>query len=377
MVFLLCCPGCSEEPVQTIKIGFVAGLTGKGSDLGVDGRDGALLAIEKINRLGGIKDANGKIRQLELITIDHGGLEERARESVSLFARQGVKVAIGPMISQMGLVMKPEADSHEVVLLSPTVSTEKLSGQDDFFFRIYPITDTTAPALANFAYQVSGKRRVSIVYDKSNAAFAESWIRTFSDAMGQLGGEIVTIHAIAPAGSMLSVAEDVVAKSPDGVLVIANSRDTGLFSQQLRKLTDEIEIYGTEWSTTKHIQMISGKSLEGACFISSFDDHSKSSNYLTFSKDFLRRYGVEATFASKFSYEAVMVLAEALRQNPDLNNIRASLKRMTAANGLQGDIRFDRFGDPRRDVYIKQLVDGHFRTIARWDGQSIQMFESD
>ena len=48
---------CSEQR-PPLKIGFAGGLTGRVSGLGVDGRNGALLAIENANRGGGI---NGQL----------------------------------------------------------------------------------------------------------------------------------------------------------------------------------------------------------------------------------------------------------------------------------------------------------------------------
>ena len=48
-----------------IRIGFVAVLTGPLAELGVAGRDGAILAVEEVNRAGGIDG-----RRLELLPYD-------------------------------------------------------------------------------------------------------------------------------------------------------------------------------------------------------------------------------------------------------------------------------------------------------------------
>ena len=44
--------GCTKE--EPIKIGFIAGLSGTVADLGISGRNGVTLAIEKRNSAGGI-----------------------------------------------------------------------------------------------------------------------------------------------------------------------------------------------------------------------------------------------------------------------------------------------------------------------------------
>ncbi|MFQ3548041.1 MAG: ABC transporter substrate-binding protein, partial [Termitinemataceae bacterium] len=53
---------CSPRP---IKVGFIGGLSGFNSDLGIAGRNGATLAIEAINTSGGIRG-----KKLQLIVKD-------------------------------------------------------------------------------------------------------------------------------------------------------------------------------------------------------------------------------------------------------------------------------------------------------------------
>ena len=50
-IILLCIGACG--PTEPIKVGFLAGLTGRVADLGIAGRDGAILAVEQTNREGG------------------------------------------------------------------------------------------------------------------------------------------------------------------------------------------------------------------------------------------------------------------------------------------------------------------------------------
>lgn len=52
LAILLSAGGCNHE--EPIKIGFVGGLTGRVSDMGIAGRDGAQLAIEESNARNGV-----------------------------------------------------------------------------------------------------------------------------------------------------------------------------------------------------------------------------------------------------------------------------------------------------------------------------------
>ena len=62
-IFLCNLYGCKMSAV--IKIGYIGPLTGKYSDLGLSGRNGAMLAVEKINETGGLAGRN-----IELLVYD-------------------------------------------------------------------------------------------------------------------------------------------------------------------------------------------------------------------------------------------------------------------------------------------------------------------
>jgi branched-chain amino acid transport system substrate-binding protein len=72
LLFLALVMGCvSKAP---IAVGFVAELTGKRGQLGVDARDGAQLAVDRINEQGGIGG-----RSIQLLVRDDKGNPDTAR----------------------------------------------------------------------------------------------------------------------------------------------------------------------------------------------------------------------------------------------------------------------------------------------------------
>ena len=55
--------GCG--PAEPLRVGFIGGLSDRNSDVGQSGNNGVVLAVEQINRAGGIRG-----RQVELISRD-------------------------------------------------------------------------------------------------------------------------------------------------------------------------------------------------------------------------------------------------------------------------------------------------------------------
>lgn len=121
--FCILMQGCFKK--KPVKIGFIGGLTGRVADLGTSGRDGVLLAVEEQNGKGGI---NGS--PIELIIKNDRHDAETAKKVAMKLIDEGVTAVIGNMTSSMSVVTVPLINEHKVLMISPTTSTNSLTGQD-------------------------------------------------------------------------------------------------------------------------------------------------------------------------------------------------------------------------------------------------------
>ena len=109
LLFLLL--SCSAgEPVT---IGFVGGMSGRVADLGINGRNGVLLAVKERNRNGGI---NG--RPVKLLVMDDKQDKETAIQMVRSLLDQKVSAIIGHMTSSMSVVTVPLANDQRRLYLA-------------------------------------------------------------------------------------------------------------------------------------------------------------------------------------------------------------------------------------------------------------------
>src|ERR1700761_5851369 len=113
---------CGCQPAQPIKVAFIGGLSGHVSELAIDGRNGAQLAIETLNAQGGAR--------YELRVHDDAHAIEDAAAAVDAMANEGDAFAVGPMTSVVAQHMLPEAAKRHLVLISPTANSDELSGID-------------------------------------------------------------------------------------------------------------------------------------------------------------------------------------------------------------------------------------------------------
>lgn len=336
-------------------------MSGRSSELCLSARDGVQLALETVNTQGGI---NG--RQTELVVFDNLNNSAKAREGVNVLTEAGVAAIIGPSTSQMSKAATPAANSRRTVLISPTSSTVELSGLDDYFFRVYPTSYGNARRMAEHAITASENQRIAILSNLENASFTGPWQTAFTQRIVELGGEIVTtisFNSEDKKTSFLELAQKIIEAEPDGILILTNSIDAGLFSQQVNKLASGIDLYGSDWTFSGELVQYGGKSVEGFTFTTNLNMDDETAAFTTFKNNFKARFDKEPNFPSVFAYEATQLLLDALRKDPNPANLQETLKNIGNVKGLQGDYKMDSFGDVERQSYLNEVRNGKFARV--------------
>ncbi len=345
------------SPPEPVRIGFLGGLSGRVADLGIGGRNGAILAVEMRNRQGGI---NG--RAIQLITEDDQQDVEIARQAASRLLAGKVEVVIGPMTSAMALAILPQFDAAGVPLLSPTVTTNALTGLDDQFFRVVAPTAAHVFKSAEYHFRENGLRRVVLVWDLLNRAYSESWAGDFHTAFVALGGEIIAEVGFASGQSLSVLAASILAEKPDGVVIIANSVDTALLVQQLRMRAADLRIGTSEWAATERLIELGGRAVEGLVVAQYIDRDSTTPAYLAFRKAYRERFRHEPGFPGLTAFDATNVALDALATRSDSQTLKQALLAQGTFAGAQSSIKFNASGDTQRDTFISVIRHGEFES---------------
>ena len=350
--------GCDREK-EPIKLGFSGCLTGRLSDLGTSGRNGVILAVEQVNEAGGI---NG--RPVELIVRDDGqDTEEALRVDQELIDR-GVAAIIGHMTSAISMAAVPLINEEQVLMISPTTSTNALKGIDDYFIRVMPPNSAETEHLARYAYQEAGARKIAAVVSLVNRAYTEGFLADFTRVFQGLGGKVISVEPF-PSGSQtdfVKLTQSLLKPDPDAVLLVAGSLDAAMICQHIRMSGTKIPIFSCGWAMTDALIEHGGAAVEGVVFSQLFDRKSGEKNYLLFTRRFEDRFGEAPDFAACHAYEAARVILQALSVNPDPDALKATILGQGTFDGLQGDLRIDPYGDPRRRRYLIKIKGGQFRS---------------
>lgn len=347
--------GCKDP--EPVRIGFVGELTSRSTGLGVSGRDGFLLAIEEANRKGGIEG-----RKIEPLVRDIRMHNETALHAVRSLVDEHVSAIVGPMTSQTAVAIVPELNRAGIPLVSPTVSTNELTGIDDFFFRVY-YTNAQAARLLAQKLSAQGVQKIAAIYDLGNRAYTADWVNFFQEALAASGHASVERIPFEMRSDtlFLELAKEALQTVPDGILILANAVDTAMICQQLTKLGSQVPRYATGWSYSDDLLQFGGKSVEGLTIIQSANLTDPSPAVQAFNRDYRERYRTEPNFPALHAYDATRMVLAALAQTAEPAGLREELLQMDRFSGLQVDLSVDAYGDLRNpSLHLARISAGQF-----------------
>lgn len=356
---LLWLAACSEP--QPLRIGFVGGLSGRVSDIGVAGRNGALLAVEQANAAGGVGG-----RPVELIVRDDGQRVDTAQRAVAELLAARVELIVGPMTSAMADVIVPLTQSAGIAVISPTVASANLSGRDDHFFRVCSTTREYAQASAEYLVRQTGMTRVAAILDVGNRAFTEEWVAHFGGALEALGGKMVALERYESSRdeSLQEPVARLLATAPQTILVATGAVDMARIGQIVRRTDAAVTLLGTTWAASEELVAIGGRAVEGALLPQFFDRNDASPRFAEFAAAYRERFGSPPGFAAVAAYDATRIGMAARAEAGSPAEVR---RRLIAHefDGLQQRVRIDVWGDAQRDVFLTRVTEGRFRLLEK------------
>ncbi|WP_027179956.1 ABC transporter substrate-binding protein [Maridesulfovibrio bastinii] len=364
LLFSLLLSSCSEEPVL---LGFSGTLSGRYSDLSVQGRNGAMLAVEDINSNGGI---NG--RKLKLLAANDKNTEAETIKADQKLIDAGVDVIIGHMSSTLSFAAINKFKN--TVYISPISSSDELQGIKDNFFRVIPSFSEGAKFLASYAYNKIGCRRLAVMMDKTNHDYTESYKNIFTREFIDSGGEVAgTVEYYLNPSSPIDwkgIVADLATLNPDSVIAITSSRDLAAFAQFCRLEKKDWTILSSMWGFTKELIQIGGKSVDGIYFSVNVERDCPDLKYKCFKKRYEERFGAEPNFAARFGYEAVFVFAEAYKKNGESSRSLEKVLPGMEFKVLDSEFKINEFGDVERAGHVVTIKGGQFEGIEGTSGEA-------
>ncbi len=356
-VTVLCLSSCLAQ--KPLSIGFVASLTGSTSELGVNGRNGLLMAVEEVNAAGGI---NGKA--VEVVIKDDQNNPEVGLAVDRELQKAGISFIVGHMTSNMAALSVPFVNSQDMLMINPTMSATTLFGQDDHVIGVVSPNSDQAAVIKESMVKDSVGKKVAVIYESQNLAYTKTVKDGIAQDIAPVGGQIIYEEAFLASANpnYLDIATQVLSTQPDSIVILASSFDAAMFCQQFYKLNNQTPIYLAAWSMNNDLLLQGGAAVEGVTITSLIDLESQAPAYTAFRDNYLKKYGAEPTFAAVYTYEAAMMLFKTLTQTnkPDPETVKSAILENGTYQGLQNEIVIDGYGDASRTIYEYVVKNGQF-----------------
>ena len=357
-----------------IRLASVFPWLGRYSLSGIQSTRGARLAVEDVNRGGGIHG-----RRLKLLEYRTGSYFVDVLRAADVATSQGEALAIiGSNDSSLSAAIAGLAEARGVVQVSNVSTAQDLTwdpatGADRrYVFRVCVSDVVMGAQLARFAWDDLGARRVAVLYEVGrsySAKLARSFVESFRDpAAGRLTEELFYLPLETDFRGQI---EAVRAFKPDLVFVPGAFTDATLIAIQAEALGVRPTLLGADgWSNPLLFER-GGPSRPAFHCDHCFPPPSFAERYRkVFGED---SYGCRAALA----YDAVLAVAAALRTLGPLTDeelvsglagARERLRQALVAvdvQGVTGAIRFDAHGDVRRGLAIIRIDPGPGGHVSR------------
>jgi branched-chain amino acid transport system substrate-binding protein len=364
--------------LEPVRIGFVGPWTGPYAGSSLTMREGGELAVENMNRNGGI---NG--RQVLLIEKDDEGDPEKCRKAVSeLILEDKVAAIVGPYNSQNCLAIMDLVEENKVALITPIAMTDEISIQDDYIFRN---TLGIKEDYEKFNAYVSLRNEEYMLLDSINYQdlgilwqhdlWGQEMTQCVLEMMQNLGKEKALLfcepYQLGQTDFSQLLGETLCSKHPDVIHLVGQIDESIRIVRQAREMGYQGLFVGAAGFKMPEFDKALGEIADGCLFTSQWHPSFSTPMSDVFVKLYSEKYPQKTPdmFAA-FTYEAMYILKNAMQNAgnsyTDISKWRASIRDRLAETknfyGMSGRISFDRFGQCDRPNFMLQ---------KRWDGHKI------
>lgn len=358
LALVLILSGCHQAD-KPIRVGFIGGLSSRNLDVGESGYRAVMVAVEQINREGGI---NGRLVVVE--PRDDAQNRETALQAAEALVAAQVDAVIGPFTSGMAMAMVPIFNKAGILVISPTISSIDLYGKDDFLVRMNRTTRDNAHDYAHMLYG-RGQKHIALAVDMRNRAFTESWYNEFQKAMTQLAGARVerVDYESSDSTDFAAVIRQMIDTRPEGLLFVSGALDVARLAQQARNLAPSLPISACEWAGSEQLLELGGEVVNGLLIVQNFNRDDTTPRYVAFREAYSRRFQVHPGYSSVMAYDAATVLFTALRKKSANETPKQAVLKYGPYQGLHQTIAFDANGDTDKKVFFTEIQNGKFNIL--------------
>lgn len=363
---------CGKEGSETIKLGSTGPLSGSASIYGQAVKKGVELAIEEINKAGGV-DVNGVKKEFELVDfINDEADADKAGAGLATLIDAGVDVVVGAVTSGATEGLIAEAIKTGVPVITPTGTADKLTvgekgderDERANIFRACFYDSYQGEYMAKYADE-QGIKKAYVLYNTDedySVGLKDAFVETAENAgiTVDVQGYDKTVKDFASYWAPIVAGDYECVYLPDYYENVYNILKTGYAAGY-----DGVCYGGDGWDgVIKQVKTGDDVSFLDKCF---YSNHYFGGSEATAVQDFVKNYQAKydgetpVSFAA-LAYDAVYIAKQAIEKagSVDFDAVVEALATgsFTGLVTSASEFAFDENGNPQKDAVVITFKDG-------------------
>ncbi|MEH2321310.1 ABC transporter substrate-binding protein [Nostoc sp.] len=314
---------------------------------------GIAQAQNQVNRSGGVKGVPLKVG----IANDDDNPEIAKQIASSLVSNSEVLGVVGSTTSDSTLAAGTIYTSGQLVAISPTSTSVKISNFSRYVFRTVPSDFMAARSLANYMAKTLQKKNAAVFFN-SQSNYSQSLKSEFVSSVSLEGGQVLSEFDLSQADFSAAKSVEQATKQGAEVLMLAANTETLDKALQVVQINQKrlILLGGDDVYTVKTLEI--GRA-QATGMVLAVPWHIDSNPKSDFPQKSRQLWGGDVSWRSALSYDATVALIAALKRNPTRSGVQQALASSDfSATGASGTIRFLASGDRNAPVQLVKIVPG-------------------
>ena len=332
---------------DTIKFALAGPVTGPVAQYGDDQFTGANMAIEMINKAGGV---NGQ--QIEGVVFDDACDPKQAVAVANRIVNEGISFVVGHLCSSS---TQPATDIYEdegILMVTPAATSPDITSRGyELIFRTIGLDNMQGPTAGKYIVEQVKPSKVAVIHDKQQ--YGEGIATAVRDVLLAADIEVPIFDGVTAGDKNFS---SLIARlrqaDVEFVYFGGYHPEMGLILRQAREQGLDIPFMGPEGVGNTDISAIAGEAAEGMLVTlpKAFDEDPANAELVEAFKE--RKQNPRGAFVFP-SYAAVQVIADGIRlaDSTDPYDVAAALRANTFHTPT-GDLEFDEKGDLRSFNFV-------------------------
>lgn len=298
----------SNGSADAIKIGGIGPITGAAAIYGQAVRNGAQIAVDEINAMGGIK--------FELRFEDDENDAEKAVNAYNTLKDWGMQISLGTVTTQPCIAVSSEVDADGIFALTPSASsTDVIDGKDSMFQMCF--TDPNQ-GVASAKYIQSQKlgEKIAVIYNNSDA-YSTGIYQKFQSEADALGLNIVCVKTFTDdsANDFTAQLNEVKASGADLVFLPIYYTPASLILAQAAKMQYAPKFFGVDgMDGILTLENFDTSLAEGVMLLTPFTADATDEKTQKFVETYKNKHGEIPNQFAADGYDCVMAIYEACKK---------------------------------------------------------------